>query len=233
MILNPNSDYVEHMECILAMDLKGGVVVHGAKGRRETYAPLDWGLAASAEPAAYLADMRPKYLYIADLDRICGVGDHDRQVKELAGMVERCYVDRGCRSPSDLMGGVVNVIGTETAGDDLAGYAGCYLSVDIMDGRVVPSGEAPRSVLEQAEALPFAGCILLHISGVGTGCGLPVDLEDLRAAYGGRLLWGGGVSGVRDLDVLEGAGFDGAIVATGVHRGTIPLEWLREGRTCS
>ncbi|HDS63384.1 MAG TPA: nickel transporter, partial [Methanofollis liminatans] len=30
-----------------------------------------------------------------------------------------------------------------------------------------------------------------------------------------------------------GAGFDGAIVATGVHRGTIPLEWLREGRTCS
>lgn len=233
MIFNPNSDCVEVMECILAMDLKSGSVVHGAKGERETYAPLTWGLARSAAPLAYCADLAPKYLYIADLDRICGVGDHDDVIRRLAGMVDRCYVDRGCRGPADLMDGVVNVVGTETAGEDLARYPGAFLSVDVKGGRVIPSGEAPVAVLERAADLPFAGCILLNIGGVGTGCGLPADLEDIRAAYPGRLLWGGGVAGVRDLDVLEGAGFDGAIVATGVHRGTIPLAWVREGRTCS
>ncbi|WP_235855674.1 HisA/HisF-related TIM barrel protein [Methanofollis fontis] len=214
------------------MDLKSGFVVHGAKGKRETYAPLDWGLAGSAEPIAYVEEMRPRNIYIADLDRIEGVGDHDDQIRRIAAITERCYVDRGCRSPADLLDDVVNVIGTETAGDDLAGYGGCFLSIDVMDGRVIPSGRTPRDVLEEADALPFAGCILLHISGVGTGCGLPDDLEDLRSAYSGRLFWGGGVAGVRHLDMLEGAGFDGAIVATGVHRGTIPLEWVREGRTC-
>lgn len=233
MIFNPNSDYVEHMECILAMDLKGGYVVHGAKGRRETYAPLTWGLSPTAEPEAYLRELAPKSLYIADLDRIEGLRNHDKVVGRLAGMVTRCYLDRGCRTPADLMDGVTNVVGTETAGDDLSGYAGCFLSVDIKDGLVIPKGERPIEVLKRVESLPFAGCILLNIGGVGTGCGLPDDLEDLRAAYSGRLLWGGGVAGVRHLDMLEGAGFDGAIVATGVHKGTIPLEWLQEGRTCS
>ncbi|MDD1666553.1 MAG: nickel transporter, partial [Methanomicrobiales archaeon] len=35
-----------------------------------------------------------------------------------------------------------------------------------------------------------------------------------------------------DLEELRDAGFDGAIVATGVHRGAIPLEWVRRGSLC-
>ena len=72
------------MDVVLAVDLKGGYVVHGCSGNRETYAPLTWGLSPSAEPSAYLAVMQPKYLYVADLDRIAMCGDHTEQILRLA-----------------------------------------------------------------------------------------------------------------------------------------------------
>ena len=34
------------------------------------------------------------------------------------------------------------------------------------------------------------------------------------------------------LDMLADAGFDGAIIATALHSGRIPLEWIRRGRVC-
>jgi phosphoribosylformimino-5-aminoimidazole carboxamide ribotide isomerase len=37
---------------------------------------------------------------------------------------------------------------------------------------------------------------------------------------------------VEDLEYLRDAGFDGAIVATAVHRGIIPLAWVRRGSLC-
>ena len=55
----------------------------------------------------------------------------------------------------------------------------------------------------------------------------------MRNAYGKKLFYGGGVRNGHDLDRLARAGFDGAIVATGVHKGSIPLESLREGYWCS
>jgi phosphoribosylformimino-5-aminoimidazole carboxamide ribotide isomerase len=220
------------MELVLAIDLKGGLVVHGASGKREEYRPLDWGLSPSAEPFAFVGSIRPRHLYIADLDRIAGTGDHDEVTGRLAGLLDKCLVDRGCRFPEDRhpCPVVMNVIGTETAGPDLAGYQGGFLSVDVRSGRTVPAGEAPEEVLRRAEGLAFDGCILLDISAVGTSRGLnPERLEDIRAAYSGYLLYGGGVSSPRDLDLLDDEGFDGAIIATALHRGAVPAEAIRRG----
>jgi len=47
-----------------------------------------------------------------------------------------------------------------------------------------------------------------------------------------RLLYGGGVAGVDDIHLLSDIGFDGAIIATAVHRGTVPLDWIRRGCQC-
>jgi len=235
MILYANSDYATSMDLILAMDLKGGFVVHGKKGNRASYRPLTWGIAPVAEPIGYLAVMQPRYLYIADLDRISGTGSHDSVIPSCAGMVERCYVDRGCRSPDDILKGahIINVVGTETAGD-LWKYRGGMLSVDIRDGLVIPGGRTPVEVLSEAADLPFDCCLVLNITGVGTGKTLSFSLiEAIREAYRKRLMYGGGVHGGRDLDRLASAGFDGAIVATAVHKGTIPLESIREGSWCS
>jgi phosphoribosylformimino-5-aminoimidazole carboxamide ribotide isomerase len=58
------------------------------------------------------------------------------------------------------------------------------------------------------------------------------ELSLLRSATAKYLLFGGGISGVRDLDLLASAGFDGAVVATAVHTGKIPIDAVRRGFWC-
>jgi phosphoribosylformimino-5-aminoimidazole carboxamide ribotide isomerase len=143
-------------------------------------------------------------------------------------------VDRGIRSPRDYLTGetLVNVVGTETGGPDLRAYPGGFLSVDVRDGKVIPRGGDPLDLLREAGGWSFEGCILLNLGSVGTGSGLPRDLESIRAACEKRLFYGGGVGSVEDLERLRDAGFDGAILATAVHRGVVPLAWVRRGSLC-
>lgn len=223
------------MELVLAMDLKRNLVVHGKSGQRAGYKPLDWGCSPTAEPTGFVRAIRPRSIYIADLDRIEGAGSHDTIVRQCAQEVRRCYVDRGCRSPDDMLEGyhITNIVGTETGGDGLARYPGGLLSVDIKNGRVIPSGRDPADVLRQANGWKFSGCILLDISGVGTEAGLDRGkLEALRSAYHRKLFWGGGVATPDDISLLCDAGFDGAIIATALHHRKIPLAWIRRGRCC-
>ena len=223
------------MELVLAMDLRRNLVVHGKSGNRVTYNPLDWGLSPTADPLGYLAALRPKYLYIADLDRIEGTGSHDALVKQCAEKVSRCYVDRGCRVYDDMLTGknIKNIIGTETGGAALSRYCGGYLSIDVKEGRVIPSGKTPEAFLNDARDWHFDGIIILNIGSVGTESGMDAEeLTKLRPAYSGRLLYGGGVATISDLETLSAAGFDGAIIATALHRGQIPVEWIRRGTCC-
>jgi phosphoribosylformimino-5-aminoimidazole carboxamide ribotide isomerase len=223
------------MDLILAADLKNGNIVHGKSGMRDGYRPVVSPLASSAEPVRYLQDIRPRNLYIADLDRICGTGGHDLIISSLACLVDTLYLDRGCRSPDDVFvcPGVINVVGTETAGPDLESYTGGYLSVDMKDGRVIPDLIDPEVVLARAVRCAFKGCILLDIGGVGTRRGLNKDLlVQYRRSYSGRLLWGGGVACMDDLVLLQQSGYDGAIISTALHSGAIPVDLIRSGRLC-
>jgi phosphoribosylformimino-5-aminoimidazole carboxamide ribotide isomerase len=221
------------MELILAVDLKDGLVVHGKSGRRDQYAPLTWGPAPTAEPVGFVSALRPAYLYIADLNRIEGRGEHDLVVKACAPLVKHCYLDRGCRGPKDYLKypGVSTIVGTETGGADLSRYHGGYLSLDIRDGGVLPTMADPVSFLASSGDYDFDGYILLDIGAVGTETGLDPDrLARYRGACNGRLIYGGGVKGEQDLDALQSAGFDGAIVATAVHRGIIPIDAIWRGQ---
>jgi phosphoribosylformimino-5-aminoimidazole carboxamide ribotide isomerase len=222
------------MDVILALDLMKGRVVHGASGERAGYRPLILPGISSPEPGKIVSTLSPKYLYMADLDRIMGSGNHDDAIRACTRLVKRSYVDRGIRSPADFLEGenLVNVVGTETGGRDLAGYPGGFLSVDVREGKVIPGGEDPVEILTRAGGWAFEGCILLNLGKVGTGTGLIPGLEEIRNAFERRLFYGGGVGSVEDLERLRTAGFDGAIVATGVHRGVIPLEWVRRGSLC-
>jgi phosphoribosylformimino-5-aminoimidazole carboxamide ribotide isomerase len=224
------------MDLILAVDLRNGKVVHGMSGNRGQYLPLDWGSSATADPVPFVTLLRPKYIYIADLDRIEGTGSHDTVIRACAKRVDRCYVDRGIRTPDDYLSGknIVNIVGTETCGDDLSRYKKGFLSLDIKHGKVIPSGRKPVDLLVEADRLGFEGCIILNLGAVGTGKGIDPEniLRSMRSAYRGTLLYGGGVSTADDLHGLARAGFDGAIVATAVHRGVIPLAWVQEGRLC-
>jgi phosphoribosylformimino-5-aminoimidazole carboxamide ribotide isomerase len=226
------------MELVLAMDLRRNTVVHGKSGLRSTYKPLDWGLSPTAEPVGFVKAIAPKYIYIADLDRIEGTGSHDAIIRSCAGLVECCYVDRGIRGPSDYLTGphIKNIVGTETSQTDLSRYHGGYLSVDVKDRKVIPSGEKPDTLLKAVRNMAFEGCIILNLGFVGTEHGFTSDsravLEMWRSAYEGKLLYGGGVASVADLELILEAGYDGAIVATALHKGAIPVEWIRRGCMC-
>ena len=223
------------MDVVLAMDLKGGYVVHGSAGNRTGYLPLNWGLSPSAEPFAYLSVMKPKYLYAADLDRIGFSGDHTELILRLADSVSGLWVDRGCSIPEEYLtrDTIHNIVGTETIDAPLDEFTGGFLSVDVKDGRVIPSGDRPEDVLRLANNTNFDGCILLNISSVGTSSGIDSSYaENLRSCGEKTLFYGGGVRSVDDLAVLADAGFDGAIVATAVHKGTVPLAVIQEGSLC-
>ncbi len=237
MIFYPNSGFGLPMELVLALDLRRNTVVHGKSGMRATYKPLDWGLSPTAEPVGFVQAVAPRYLYIADLDRIEGTGSHDNVILTCSSLVDCCYVDRGIRTPSDLLTGsnIKNVVGTETSLADLSRYHEGYLSVDVANGKVIPTGESPEAVLRSARDWDFEGCIILNLGFVGTEKGINAGtgpLEAWRSAFEGRLLYGGGVSSVADLTVLKDTGFDGAIIATALHSGTVPAEWIRRGYSC-
>ena len=223
------------MELVLAMDLRRNMVVHGKSGSRATYKPLDWGCSPTADPLGYVHAIAPKYLYIADLDRIETTGSHDAIIKKCADEVDCCYVDRGCTSPEDMLAGrtIVNIVGTETGGSDLSRYSSGFLSLDVKDGRVIPSGTDPVQLLSAAGNWKFSGIIMLNIGAVGTEHGIELPLLNRwRAAYEGRLFYGGGVATIQDLETISRAGFDGAIISTALHRGAVPLEWIRRGCCC-
>lgn len=226
------------MELVLAMDLRRNAVVHGKSGLRATYKPLDWGLSPTAEPTGFVKAIAPKFLYIADLDRIEGTGSHDALIRQCAELAECCYVDRGIRTPADYLSGphIKNIVGTETSAADLFRYRGGYLSVDVKDRKVIPTGDSPETVLKAAQNMAFEGCIILNLGFVGTEHGFTSDsravLETWRSAYSGKLLYGGGVASVADLELILEAGYDGAIIATALHKGAVPAEWIRKGCMC-
>jgi phosphoribosylformimino-5-aminoimidazole carboxamide ribotide isomerase len=223
------------MKLFLAMDLRQNLVVHGKSGQRASYKPLDWGLSPTAEPLAFIRAIRPKFLYIADLDRIEGTGSHDVIVRQCAQEVDCCFVDRGCHGPSDFLEGerIVNIVGTETGGSALSRYHGGFLSIDVKDGRVIPCGKDPVDVVASARHWEFDGSILLNVSAVGTEQGIDIHLlEKMRGVYDRQLIYGGGVATVGDLEIISQSGFDGAIISTALHRGIVPIEWIRRGSCC-
>jgi phosphoribosylformimino-5-aminoimidazole carboxamide ribotide isomerase len=227
------------MDVVLAMDLKDGYVVHGNSGYRDTYAPLNWGLSPSAEPSTYLKAMRPKYLYAADIDRIGMCGDHTELILLLADRVAKLWVDRGCSTPEEYLkgAGIQNIVGTETIEAPLSEFDGGFLSIDVKNGCVIGSAflstTTPTDALHAANETNFDGCIFLNISSVGTSSGIDTAYaERLRNSSEKKLYYGGGVRSLEDLRTLADAEFDGAIVATAVHEGTIPLKIVQDGSFC-
>lgn len=177
--------------------------------------------------------MNPKYLYVADLDRIGMCGDHTQTILKIAEKVSEIYVDRGISIPEEyLPKPVINVVGTETA-DSFEDFCGGILSVDIKDKKVYPTGDDPVEFVKCANKYSFDGFLILNISSVATGCGVDGEfIESLRASTDKKLFYGGGISSLSDLDVLSKAGFDGAVVSTAVHLGKIPISIIREGEYC-
>jgi uncharacterized protein related to proFAR isomerase len=65
--------------------------------------------------------------------------------------------------------------------------------------------------------------LLLDLGRIGTGCGVDLGLlETLRRRFPEtRLLAGGGVLTLKDLERMRDAGCDGALIASAIHTGRV------------
>jgi phosphoribosylformimino-5-aminoimidazole carboxamide ribotide isomerase len=227
------------MQIVPVVDLKGGIVVHARRGRRDEYAPLRSPLVEGYEPIAVAralcATARASMLYVADLDAIAGAPADVETLAALSAVAE-LWVDAGAITPERagaLAGAGVsrNVVGTESLGsgtvDDMDAPP-LVLSVDLRDGRLISprpdlAGRDAAAAAPLATALRVRELLVIDLARVGSGSGPPLDaVAQLAAAVPDAAIYaGGGVRHNDDLRALEAVGAAGALVATALHEGRV------------
>jgi HisA/HisF family protein len=230
------------VQIVPVIDLKGGVVVHARRGRRDEYAPLRSPLVEGCEPVAVAralcAICRTTTLYAADLDALAGGPVDEVTLAALAGASEP-WVDAGATTPGRAAalrraGVARNVIGTESlpAGPPVnpSGIPPVVLSVDLRDGRLIsPDPELadrpPADAAPLARSLHVDELLVIDLARVGSGSGPPLEaVAQLAGALPGVAIYaGGGVRDDDDLRALESVGAAGALVATALHEGKLTL----------
>lgn len=238
------------MKVIPVIDILNGIVVHAVRGRRKEYQPLKSVLCASANPldvATAFKALGFDELYVADLDAITGKHTNFSILKQIADRTGlELTVDAGItdleKAEKVRRSHVSNiVIGTETLTNinfvkeaiKFLGREKVVVSLDLIDGKVTGRFELgkfrdPVALSREFQEMGVAKIIMLDLARVGSGEGvnLPI-LKKVMRKLGTNVIVGGGVRDVKDLLELQDIGVFGALLATALHSGRIPLEELR------
>ncbi len=205
---------------------------------------------------AYHATLGVHECYVADLDAIQGGALQRSLLRQLAefhtGFAGALLVDAGTNHPGGALevlscGASEVVVGLETlhAFADLSrivqivGPSRLVFSLDLKLGTPIlhptmqdASGAVPDalSLAEQAISTGVTTLLLLDLGRVGTGCGVDLGMiETLRRRFPRiRLLAGGGILTRLDLERLQNAGCDGALIASAIHAGRVTASDLAE-----
>jgi len=233
---------------IFVMDLLDGVVVHAKRGERDQYKPINLfsSIVSSSDPVHILEELNPAEVYIADLNRLMNTGDNREILRELRNrnMELRIMLDYGVKGMEDLKEAVDAemcdsiILGTETASIDLIEEASksnisVSVSIDLLNKQVLANDRnlkmAPLKLIKELNAYSIQDVIVLELDRVGTKSGIDFDfLVSAVAVSEHDILCGGGVKSSEDLAKMERIGVKGALVATAIHEGSIPVSFVRE-----
>ena len=229
------------MRCIYVLDILNGAVVHAVRGERSSYEPIAGfsRIVSTSEPLGILQELRPREVYVADLNLLTGRGDNLEVIKKISA-VTRTMADMGISKYGDLdrlPASVSMVLGTETASlqliEEAAREKRVVVSIDMMKRKVLArdpelAGQTPLQLLQRLNGLKLESVILLELDRVGTSAGLDGPfLEEAAAIAKHPLILGGGVKDEEDLRTLQENGFSGALLATALHNGRIPVARVR------
>lgn len=234
---------------VFVMDLHNGEVVHARRGKRDQYRPIHRfsSIVQDSDPIRILEQLRPAEVYLADLNRLMKTGDNRATITALRATFPdvKIMLEYGIRGMADLETAAAAeladsfVLGTETASraliaDALRAGIPVTVSLDLFNRAVLAEDPTlqrdPLAVLESLNASPVRDIIVLDLDRVGTKRGLDLAFLARAAAISEHaLLCGGGVRGRDDLRQLEKCGIAGALVATAVHDGSIPIAALQTG----
>jgi len=190
---------------------------------------------STSEPLGILQQLRPKEVYVADLNLLMGRGDNLAIIRQILPWT-KVMADTGISGANDLdrlPASVSLVLGTETASMQLIEAAAreyeIIVSIDMMKRKILArdpllAGQTPLQLLKRLNELKLGGVILLELDRVGTSAGLDGQfLSVAGAAAEHPLILGGGVKEEEDLKALDEMGFSGALLATALHNGRIPV----------
>ena len=229
------------MRCVFVLDLFNSAVVHAVRGERSRYETVDKfsQIINSSNPIKVIEEIKPKEVYIADLNLLTRTGDNLAIIKKISRLA-KTMADIGVSHILDLdylPKNISPILGTETASLRLIHEASLLrditVSIDIQNGRIMTKDpglicQEPLDFLRELNEVRLEAVILLDLDRVGISSGLDKKfLEKAVSVSDHSLILGGGISGTEDLKLLENIGFKGALTATAVHNGRIPLETLR------
>jgi phosphoribosylformimino-5-aminoimidazole carboxamide ribotide isomerase len=233
---------------IFVMDLLDGVVVHAKRGEREKYEPIHRfsSIVSSSDPVHVIETIKPREVYIADLNRLMNTGNNRPILKDLRARNSnlRIMLDYGVKGMEDLNEVVEAeladnfVLGTETISFNLLEEAlksnsinDESISVDLYNNEVLTSDEKmkidPLRLIKELNKFPVRDVIVLELNRVGTKSGIDFDLLARAVELSEQdILCGGGVRNCDDIYKMVDIGVKGALVATAVHDGSISVLYL-------
>jgi HisA/HisF family protein len=222
------------MDVIPVIDIKGGVVVHARRGRRDEYRPIATPLSPTANPLDVVRGLLSVHpfptLYIADLDAIERTGDNGTVLRRLRAELPDVtfWVDRGIadeRAAEAWLQADLGhlVLGSEVQSDAalvrrFADHLRAVLSLDFRDASL----QGPPALLAEPAHWPQR-VIVMALSHVGSGAGPDVErLYGIRDAAPTKAIYAaGGIRDGADLAALANAHIAGALVASCLHDGRL------------
>ena len=234
---------------VFVLDICNHIVVHAQGGNRQNYQPIHKSSVLcnySSEPLAVIDAIKPKEVYIADLNILQGIGAHGTNFDEIRAVSQkvRTMLDPGISSLSDvgealsLASNINIVLGTETASFDTISRAASEfpgrvnVSIDIKNGRILTCDpdmpDDPLEVIRMLNDMDIRDIIILDMDKVGTSSGVDAQfLSTIAASSNHDVLLGGGVKDMSDIESLKDIGLKGALVATALHNGKIPIAMIQ------
>lgn len=235
------------MQILPVIDILNGIVVRGVAGRRDEYRPIRSLHCDSSEPLAIAQSLHRAFgfrrFYLADLDGILSRRPNLHLYQQLCAAGYDLLVDAGIRSADDA--GTIpdsSMISLVAALETLAGPRALQelitqfgpgqivFSLDLLNGRPHVAEESNwlatdvRAIAEEAVQCGVQKMIVLDLADVGTGTGgstAELCRAILQRSPQLRLITGGGVRGIEDVQAWSTTGVSKLLVASALHDGRL------------
>lgn len=223
------------MNIIPVLDLMNDQVVHAKHGNRHEYLPIKSLLTDSTEPMAVVQALLALYpfkqLYIADINAIEKIGNHQKIIFEIANQFPQLEIwldagfDNEVSIKSDLPSNISPVLGSESLNSieqylalSSASSSCAILSLDYRGDEL----QGAQEFLNDASLWPRR-LIVMTLNKVGSNTG--PDLAKLSAikqqSNQSNIYAAGGVRDHDDLEALQVLGINGVLVASALHNGVL------------
>lgn len=226
---------------VFVLDILNGNAVHAVRGERAKYQPVKSRVCNSSNPLDIISSLKPREVYIADLNRLQCQGDNFELIEKISSKT-KTMVDAGAENMGDVEKCIeiasTAIIGTETASFELVESASrrfsgrINVSIDIKNGKVLTKDRRmavePIELVKLLNGYDIKDLIIIGLDKVGSGAGVDVDfLSKIAGLSVHDVLVGGGIRDMSDIDALKNAGLNGALIATAVHNGKVPVEIIQ------